>query len=182
MNNIFTWVYCLNFTDVVSLLLLLTGLFQLLSKIFRPIPWYKFLVTIVLTVVLAAIAYTTIGNRIPGALYTNHYIPFHSYREILSGGNVEILRSNFMNVILFYPAGLLLCSLLPEKWNGWCKVLLSLAILCILSAGIEYVQYTYSLGRVEIDDVIHNTLGAMLGAIFSIVPLEPWRWIQLVHE
>jgi glycopeptide antibiotics resistance protein len=100
----------------------------------------------------------------------------------MNGGNIEILRSNFMNAVLFYPAGLVLCSLLPQKWRPWLRILLVSVLLCVLSCAVEQAQYVYSLGQVEIDDVIHNTLGAMLGAIFSIVPLEPWHWIQLVNE
>jgi glycopeptide antibiotics resistance protein len=99
----------------------------------------------------------------------------------LNGGDDEILRSNFMNVVLFYPAGLLFCSLLPQQWYKWCKVLLTVVVFCALSCGIEYMQYAFSLGHVEIDDVIHNAFGALLGGIFCFIPLEPWRWFQIVH-
>jgi glycopeptide antibiotics resistance protein len=43
------------------------------------------------------------------------------------------------------------------------------------------MQYAFSLGHVEIDDVIHNTFGALLGGMFCFIPLEPWRWFQIVH-
>lgn len=85
-----------------------------------------------------------------------------------------------MNVVLFYPAGLLLCSLLPEGWKKWCRVLLTFVVLCALSCGIEYAQFIYALGQAEIDDVIHNSLGALLGGVFCFVPLEPWWWFQII--
>ena len=37
--------------------------------------------------------------------------------------------------------------------------------LTAMSAGIEFLQYHFALGRCEIDDVIHNALGALLGSL-----------------
>ena len=69
-----------------------------------------------------------------------------------------------MNAVLFYPDGLLTAALLPKKWPAWAKLLLIAVIFCGISVGVEYMQYIWSLGRCEIDDVIHNTLGALVGA------------------
>lgn len=96
--------------------------------------------------------------------------PFHSYREVWNGGNIEIYRSNFMNVVLFYPAGLLATSLLPRKWPGWCRCVLVVTTLATMSAGIEFLQYRCCLGQCEIDDVIHNTAGALLGCLVAMAP------------
>ena len=47
------------------------------------------------------------------------------------------------------------------KWK--LSVPVTVVLACLSSAGIEYLQYRYSLGRCEVDDVIMNTLGALLG-------------------
>jgi glycopeptide antibiotics resistance protein len=141
----------------------------------------KTLFGIGLIIVVGVILFTTVSSRPSGETFDHSLIPFHSYREVLNGGNIEILRSNFMNVVLFYPAGLLFGSLLPHGWRKWHKVLLTVVVFCALSCGIEYMQYAFSLGHVEIDDVIHNAFGALLGGIFCFIPLEPWRWFQIVH-
>ena len=47
------------------------------------------------------------------------------------------------------------------KWK--LSVPVTFVLACLFSAGIEYLQYLYSLGRCEVDDVIMNTLGALLG-------------------
>lgn len=114
---------------------------------------------------LFVIAYSTIFVRDGGDLLQHKFVPFHSYREVQNGGNPEIYRSNFMNVILFYPAGLLATSLLPKKRPGWWRCLLVVLALTAMSAGIESLQYCYALGRCEIDDVIHNAIGALLGSL-----------------
>lgn len=96
-------------------------------------------------------------------------LPLHSYREVLAGGNPEILRSNFMNVVLFFPAGLMIGSLLSERMP-YGRRLLAAAVLCFhFSLGIELTQYFCALGRGEVDDILHNTLGALLGCL-SFLP------------
>lgn len=59
-----------------------------------------------------------------------------------------------------FPIGLSLPFVLG-KWK--LSVPVTVVLACLSSAGIEYLQYRYSLGRCEVDDVIMNTLGALLG-------------------
>lgn len=64
-----------------------------------------------------------------------------------------------MNVVLFYPAGLLLAAVLPKRW----RFPVTAVVFVLFSLSIEIAQHSLFLGRGEIDDVLHNTLGAMLG-------------------
>ena len=150
--------------DRAALLMLLAALiFRLMEHRWRKHPLFGALTAGVFFLWLGAMAYTTLGNRDPGDLNVLSLVPFHSYREVLAGGNIEILRSNFMNAALFFPGGVVLGALLPKRWPLWGKLILGTLLLGAVSAGVEYVQYTHGLGRVEIDDVIHNVLGAVLG-------------------
>ena len=79
-----------------------------------------------------------------------------------------------MNVALFHPAGLLAASLLPEKWSRCQKMLAVLLPFALFSVMIEYAQFRYALGESEIDDVIHNTFGALIGAL-------PIVWQDILH-
>ena len=67
-----------------------------------------------------------------------------------------------MKVFLFVPIGL---SLPFALGKGRLSVFLTVAAALIFSAGIEYMQYLYALGRCEVDDVIMNTLGALIGCL-----------------
>ena len=129
-----------------------------------------------LTAVLAAVVYITVGQRSGSGGYGVYLVPFHSFREVAAGGSRELYRSNFMNVLLFYPAGLLAVALLPERWPGWLRLAVTVLCLTLLSGGIEYVQYRFAMGRCEIDDVIHNGLGALLGGAAGLwIPrFLPW--------
>jgi glycopeptide antibiotics resistance protein len=89
-------------------------------------------------------------------------VPFQCYLTVLQGGEKELIRSAFMNVLLFYPGGILARCL----WkNG---PLWKLTLLFLLgSVAVECCQYGFSVGTAETDDIIHNTLGAFLGMLSS---------------
>ena len=179
LGSLFLWFYCLDMPDVALLVLALTVLFLLMRKWLTDKHWWKWLTGAALISLLCAIVYSTIFARDGGDLLQHNFVPFHSYREVRNGGNIEIYRSNFMNVVFFYPAGLLAASLLPRKWHGWCRCLLIVLALTAMSAGIEFLQYQFALGRCEIDDVIHNTLGALLGCTAAL--LLP-RFFDFIEE
>ena len=88
-------------------------------------------------------------------------IPFYSFVEAKI--QPERYRSMLMNVFLFFPLGLSLPYALPEKWK--CKRLISILFALVLSTSVEFIQYSYQLGRAEIDDIFCNTLGCAIGSI-----------------
>lgn len=84
--------------------------------------------------------------------------------------NREYYRTMLMNVFLFFPLGLTLPFGLS---GGKHPVLCSLALGMLLSIGIETLQYIFSLGWAETDDVIMNTLGVLVGsAAYGILSLR----------
>lgn len=88
-------------------------------------------------------------------------IPFYSLIEAKT--QPEMYRSMLMNVFLFFPLGLTLPYVLPEKYKK--QVLFTILFGLLLSAGIEFAQYYFHLGRAEVDDVICNTLGCAIGTM-----------------
>lgn len=83
--------------------------------------------------------------------------PFWSYKAIQEGKEI-LLPENVMNVVVFLPVGLLLgCVFKKMKW--WMALLIGLCI----SVAIEFLQFVYQRGLSEVDDVIHNVLGCLLG-------------------
>ena len=55
--------------------------------------------------------------------------------------------------------------MLPKKLYFWLGVCITTGLFCLISIGIEFVQYYFSLGLAEIDDVICNTFGAFIGSV-----------------
>ena len=166
LQSIFLWYYCLSISDAVLLIAVFSAGYLILrrflgaKKLWRPVILLLFLAW------LGVIAVATLTDRSPGTVPVQpQLIPFHSYRAVLAGENRELLRSNFMNVMLFFPAGLLGCELLPKDWHRGKRAVLVTVLFALISVGIEFCQYTFALGQPEIDDVLHNTLGALAGAI-----------------
>ena len=172
IRTLFLWFYCLPIPQAVLVIVLATGCFLMLNRRYETNRlWRKGLwgcCLLWLCIVLAMTLKDRSVSIIPAAPLLT---PFHSYGEVLRGGTPEILRSNFMNVMLFYPGGLLLNTALPRRWKPWQRGLL-IAVLCAAaSTCIEVCQYFHCLGTAETDDVIHNTLGAVLGAVACKIPL-----------
>lgn len=84
--------------------------------------------------------------------------PFWSYQAI-AAGNGKLIPEIIMNVLLFVPIGLLLGMVFKNlKW--WMIVLIGV----LISSSIEILQFIYVKGFSEVDDVIHNTAGCLLGS------------------
>lgn len=172
IRQLLHWFYCLDLGDAALVVAAGTGIFCLLHRKLEHLRWCRGLISIVLVTMLAVMIYVTLGNRNGESDIVHVFTPLQSYREAKVTGNIEIYRSNVMNVVLFYPAGLLGASLLPRRWSRWCRCVLVVLILAAMSAGIEYLQYRYSLGRCEIDDVLHNTAGALMGSLAALLLSE----------
>ncbi len=121
---------------------------------------------ILAVLVAGAILYATIFTRLEGSPGLS-LTPFATF--IAAQQQPELYREMLMNVFLFFPLGLTLSNALPQKWHRWGRIVFTTFIGCILSAGIEYAQYRYTLGMAEMDDVICNTLGAFIGATSLLI-------------
>ena len=105
---------------------------------------------------IAAVLWITLFSRI-GDGYRGFLLPFHSYVEIFRG-NRQFLFENIGNVVLFIPLGVALGA--AGNWN----MKRAAAVGLLASLLIEVLQFTFALGTFECDDLIHNTLGVVIGA------------------
>jgi len=150
------------------------------------IAWKGWKTGIRLTSVLLLVEYvflifsSTVIFRSVSATRQYDFHPFWSYDR------PDLLIENIMNVIVFIPVGMILGSLLRvkgswSKYGSWFKVngsstseatksmtwLIVLLIGCSISVTIEALQFCFMKGFSEVDDVMHNTLGCIVG--FMIV-------------
>ena len=110
------------------------------------------------------------GRTSYGGMILRPFFSFYLARE----ENREYYREMLMNVFLFFPLGLTLPFGLSARKH---PVLISLGIGILLSVCIETLQYVFSLGWAETDDVIMNALGVLIGsAAYGMASaLEAWR-------
>jgi glycopeptide antibiotics resistance protein len=111
---------------------------------------------------------TCVLFREGGAEYHINLIPLSSYFDY--GENsyfIEKAVLNLLNVALFIPIGFLLgCGFRNVTWKK------ALAIGAMLSVFIEILQLISRRGLCEVDDVMHNVVGCMIGyGIYMIIML-----------
>lgn len=165
LNAIFLWLYCMCIPEILLLFFILTVAFIAVKERLRGKTGWYIAVGILFLLWLVAVTWNTVIAREQIADFSaSSLVPFHSYYVVLKGGEQELLRSNFMNIILFYPAGLLGYGILPTCWSQKGRVFAITAFCALFSIGVEVCQYHFALGQAETDDVIHNTLGALIGA------------------
>ena len=95
---------------------------------------------------------STIIFRATGEIRQYDFHPFWSYDR------PELLVENIMNVVVFIPMGFLFG--ITVKKIKWWQVLL---IGGCISSSIEFLQLLLKKGVSEFDDIMHNTLGCMMG-------------------
>ncbi|MGG6447379.1 VanZ family protein [Pseudobacillus badius] len=105
---------------------------------------------------------STIFNEEVFSLNTN-FIPFENIYMCLSGQdkfNLDIIVHNTIgNVLLFIPIGVLFSLLLSKKKDNFRAFLFFLAFSLV----IEVLQYVLRVGQFDIDDILLNTIGGVVG-------------------
>lgn len=149
-------IYCLPISHLFFYTILATIAYLFLFRLFHPSIRFLWLCIICYIFLILAI---TLGIREASDSQGFCLIPFASIFVYLQG-QTEKLRESFMNVVLFYPLGLLLGSVSKRKRM--------IGVGFLLSLTIEVSQYLFRLGYAETDDVIHNTLGTAIGALLML--------------
>ena len=121
--------------------------------------WKNKLILLLFSSLIALMLWITLLSRI-GADSRSLYPPFWSYRAIVNGSH-RILLEVVGNVLLFVPVGLIAAVVL--HFRLWQTIVLGFS----LSLLIECSQWFFWIGAFEIDDIVHNTLGAGIGAFLS---------------
>lgn len=107
-----------------------------------------------------------------GRTYRYNLIPFLEIRRFLKYreqiGLFQVLSNLAGNVIGFIPFGLLLPAFVRRFRSGGLVTFLSFDV----SLAIELIQLTFRVGIFDVDDIILNTLGGLVGyGIFKILYL-----------
>lgn len=116
--------------------------------------------TVLLVSFMYVVVASTLLTRNPGKRIIK-YIPFWSWYDVITKGNMRLLKQITLNCILLFPMGLLLPLAAGKRISPWRGFLLGFAF----SALIETSQLVFRLGWFEWDDMLHNGLGCMMGCV-----------------
>ncbi|MBQ7598092.1 MAG: VanZ family protein [Clostridia bacterium] len=123
---------------------------------------------------LALILWITLFSRF-GSDIRVIYAPFWSYRKI-ANGEYHLLLEDFENVLLFLPLGLL------AAWVLRLRLPAAVLLGALCSLFIECSQWLFWLGSFEADDLLHNTLGTLLGFVFAVKTGIGQRLLQVCRK
>ena len=122
--------------------------------------WCRLLPLFLFVVYVYCILQLTILSRKPGSFGGMDW-------RILARWNESDAQKAFliMNLIMFIPLGILLPMF--GKWAGHILVSWPIAIIC--STGIEMIQLKYRLGFCQLDDIIANSVGFLVGFLGYLI-------------
>lgn len=95
-----------------------------------------------------------------GSLYGNANLHiFSSYLEAYHKMDISLFRNIILNILLFVPLGFLLPIYSDKLKKSYIVILIGLLTTLL----IEYLQYITRMGIFEIDDILNNTVGTIIG-------------------
>ena len=144
-----------------------------MKKFARPALWTVF---IIYCFILVYVLFLSRGTRV-GFTYAEYmqrftnFIPFKTiieYVQRYSNGYWRLATLNLLgNLALFVPMGMALPCLF-KKLNRFWKVILTVLGMVVI---VELVQGLLRVGSIDIDDVIFNVVGAMIGYEIIAIPI-----------
>lgn len=154
-------IYVQPLSRIRTWILLLLGIWVVGRLLFGQKRWWRFANGGALAVALYGVLRFTVLHRGAADFGPAILLPFYSLTEAQT--QPEKYREMLMNVFLFVPFGLVLPNVLDAAKRIKFPVLATMLIAFALSAGIEFCQYYFQIGRCEVDDVMMNALGAAIG-------------------
>jgi glycopeptide antibiotics resistance protein len=115
------------------------------------------------------------AHPLPGQVVDDNLIPFRTLAIYWRNLDSEFwLRNLFGNLALLFPLGLLGPIAIPALSRWWRIALLAL----LISSAIELTQLAVPDRSADIDDVLVNVAGAMLGYVILSLARFTWRGSQ----
>lgn len=118
---------------------------------------------------------STIIYRDVSDTHVIHFNPFWSYYNNVSN-TFSILPEHIMNVLMFVPVGVSFALLLKKH-----VIIKAVIVGMFFSCFVESLQFVLYRGTSEIDDVLNNTFGCVIGA-FIVYLCILWHGILRTKE
>lgn len=147
---------------VSAISVLVLGMVLLLPVVSRVLKRYPRMLRagslVLLVIYLVANVYLTMLSR-PTRIYHHMQLtPLWSFGEAFVKGREEVREEIILNVLLYVPLGYLMHYAFP-RLRSWRVI----AAGVLLSGLTETVQLFFKLGLCEVDDLMTNTFGTVLG-------------------
>jgi len=108
-----------------------------------------------------------VNNNLFSNVNNINLIPLRGIETILKSGNITAFMNIFGNILMFIPFGLFL----PLFWKKFYSIKKIFLYAFVFSLLIEIIQL-FSFRGTDIDDVILNTSGALIGYSIYIILIK----------
>lgn len=126
----------------------------------------KIIISAIFVCYLIVVLEATMMDRLGVYGNTVRFQVFSSYREAWNSFSMIEWRNLLLNIGLFVPFGFLLPILSEKLKNNWITYLMGFSI----STLIEISQLIFGIGVFEVDDILNNTLGTMIGfGVYALI-------------
>ena len=113
-----------------------------------------------------ALLYFTVFGRYSQSYYRYETDVFASYRYLFESYDMNTLQQIILNLMILIPVGFLLCLIIKSRM----KYFWALVISFVLTLLVEALQFVSRCGTFEVDDLINNMIGAVIGiAIYAVL-------------
>ena len=97
-------------------------------------------------------------------------IPFKTITQYISLLDNEAFRTHAIinlvgNVLVFVPLG----YFLPKIWKGFRLLFVTILTVAMLMIVVEFLQYATGLGSCDVDDLILNVAGTLIGYLIWLI-------------
>ena len=126
--------------------------------------------------VIGNLSFTLLGRGGGGSsklpAFDNYRQAFSLTLQYVHIGSRNAAREVFLNILLYIPMGYLLPFIIkPMRYS----IVACTAVGLMCSAATEYAQLRYGLGYFQLDDIMNNTLGCLIGAVLGCTLSRLWR-------
>lgn len=143
----------------------------------KKIQWGTVVFLIIYLMVLAYVCFLSEGRTDAQNTYRYNLVPFkeimrfYTYRELV--GVKAFILNLFGNVLAFIPFGVMV-PIVRRKNRNFFRVF---GMTFLLSLFIECIQLIFRVGSFDVDDLILNTCGGIIGyAVFWLMNRIRRRW------
>ena len=142
---------------------------------------WRYIVVLLLLEYVILIYCSTVLCRGASEEFGENFNILWSYSAIKSGRD-DLIIENIMNFVVFIPVGLLLGLVTHNKLSSFYAGLFVICIGLIISLSVELLQYYFRLGFSELDDIIHNTLGCLIGYFIVLLFKSFFRFLSTAYR
>lgn len=125
----------------------------------RHLAFSGILLCILIGIYMGCVSGVTLFNREPTGIPRMNLDLFWSYRAVLENHSSKLFVEIICNIIMCIPFGIMIPLLLRWARNFFLFLLCDVAFTVF----IESVQYITTRGLFELDDIVNNALGGIIG-------------------